>query len=83
MNNSKPSQDRNQSSSDWLPPSLEKKLRVEKVHGGENVEEVENVVLINEPDCPHTSMTLDPTETDFIAYVCDNPKCAMVKLYNK
>lgn len=59
------------------------KLRVERTHGGENVEEIEKPELINEPDCPHENMTRDLTETDFIAFVCDNPKCGIVKLFNK
>lgn len=57
-------------------------FRVDKVHGGQVVEEVEKPELMNEPDCKHASFSIDPTETDFIAYVCDNPKCAIVKLYS-
>lgn len=82
MNNNQQSQDKNTSTSDrW--DAGHKKFRVEKVHGGENVEEIDTLIRINEPDCPHTTMTLDPTETDFIAYVCDNPMCGMVKLYHQ
>ena len=79
MNNEQQSKDKNTSSSKWEVPG--KKLRVEKVHGGTNVEEIETLELINDPTCKHISMSRDYTETDFIAFVCDNPKCGMVKLY--
>lgn len=75
MNNKKQSQDNQQSTS--------KRFRVEKVHGGDNVEEIETPELMNDPSCPHTNMVRDYTETDFIAFVCDNPKCGIVKLYNQ
>lgn len=73
MNNSAPSPE-------TTPPP---KLRVERKHGGHNVEEISTVVPVNDPSCKHVSWTLDPTETDFIAYVCDNPNCGIVKLYDK
>ena len=75
-NNEQSSQDKNQSNS--AP-----KLRVERVHGGTNVEEIEIPELMNEPECPHTNMVRDYTETEFIAFMCDNPKCGILKLYNK
>lgn len=71
MNNEQPS------------PTPKRKFRVEGVHGGENVEEIEKVELMNDPECIHEQMHRDYTETDFIAFVCDNPKCGMVKLFNK
>lgn len=72
MNNEQQSKDKTQSNS---------KLRVERVHGGDNVEEIDTLELINDPTCKHISMSRDYTEKDFIAFVCDNPKCGMVKLY--
>lgn len=67
------------------PPANEppKKLRVERVHGGESVEEIETVTLMNQPECAHPEWKLDPSETDFIAYMCTNDKCAIVKLFDK
>lgn len=78
MDNSQPLKDNQTSNSE----PKNKKLRVERVHGGENVEEIETPELMNDPACPHTSMSRDPSEKDFIAFVCDNPKCGVVKLYH-
>lgn len=82
MNNNQQYQDKTTSNSDrW--DAGQKKFRVEKVHGGENVEEIDTLIRINEPDCPHTSMSRDHSETEFIAFICDNPQCGIVKLFNK
>lgn len=74
MNNKQQSQAKNQSTSN---------LRVERKHGGENVEEIDQVTLVNDPTCTHDLWELDPTETDFIAYKCKNPQCGMIALYDK
>ena len=58
------------------------KLRVEKLHGGDNIEEIITPELMNEPECQHPNMVRDYSETEFIAFVCDNPKCGIVKLFN-
>lgn len=70
MNNEKPYQENS-------PP---RKLRVERKHGGENVEEIleEDIISVNDADCKHESMSRDMTETDFVAYQCDNYDCGMV-----
>lgn len=57
--------------------------RVEKIHGGVNVEEIVTPELMNEPECEHKNMVRDASETEFIAFVCDNPRCGIVKLFNK
>ena len=81
MNNNQQSQDKNTSTSDrW---NAGQSLRVEKAHGGVNVEEIEKPELMNEPDCKHEKWEIDPTETEFIAYICANPKCGIVKLFDK
>lgn len=59
------------------------KSRVNKVHGGDVVEEIDKPTPINQPGCPHTNMSRDYTETDFIAFMCDNPKCGVVALFDK
>lgn len=58
------------------------KLRVERVHGGRVVEEIEKPTLINNPSCEH-HWVIDPTEVDFIAYVCDKPDCGVAKIFDK
>lgn len=63
-------------------PEPEHVLRVERVHGGKVVEEIEKPELMNNPDCKH-EWVLDPTETDFIAYMCSKKDCGIVKLYDK
>lgn len=59
--------------------------RVDTVHGGELVEAIaqSSVVSVNDANCKHDMMHRDLTETDFIAFVCDNPNCGIVKLYDK
>lgn len=59
--------------------------RVTKVHGGELVEAIapEELVLVNEPECKHEQLVRDPTETDFNGFVCANPKCGVVVLFDK
>lgn len=57
-------------------------FRVDKVHGGHVVEEIERPEPMNNPGCEH-NWVLDPTETDFIAYMCDKPDCGNVLIYDK
>lgn len=59
--------------------------RVNKAHGGELVEAIspDDLELMNDPECKHKTMVLDPTETLGTAYVCANPKCGIVAIYNK
>lgn len=59
--------------------------RVSKSHGGELVEaiSVDDLELMNDPDCKHETMIPDPTEDLGTAYVCANPKCGIVAIYNK
>lgn len=59
--------------------------RLNKQHGGELVEAIspEDLVLMNDPECKHETMIPDPTETLGTAYVCANPKCGIVAIYNK
>lgn len=59
--------------------------RVSREHGGELVEAIseEDLVSVNDADCKHEQLIRDPTEVDFIAFTCSNPKCGEVVLYNK
>lgn len=59
--------------------------RVNRVHGGEIVEAIapEDLESMNDADCQHKTLVPDPSETEFNAFVCGNPKCSMVFLYDK
>lgn len=59
--------------------------RVSKSHGGELVEAIsmEDLELMNDPECKHENMIRDETETMGNAFVCANPKCGIVAIYNK
>lgn len=61
------------------------KGRVESTHGGEIVEAIapEELELINDPECKHETLVRDETETEFNAFVCANPDCGIVALYDK
>lgn len=59
--------------------------KVTRSHGGEVVEAIapEEVELMNEPDCKHKTLVRDPSETEFNAFICTNPKCGVVVLFDK
>lgn len=61
------------------------KGRVDTTHGGELVEAIapEEVELMNDPECKHEQLVRDETETDFNAFVCANPKCGIVAVFDK
>ena len=61
------------------------KNRVDSVHGGELVEAVapEELELMNDPDCKHEKLVRDETETEFNAFVCANPKCGIIAIFDK
>lgn len=59
--------------------------RMGKTHGGETVHSVapEDLESFNDANCKHPNLVRDPTETEFNAFVCDNPDCNEVVVYNK
>jgi hypothetical protein len=59
--------------------------RVDKVHGGEIVEAVspDELESFNDADCKHEKLVRDESETDFKAFMCANPLCNEVMLYDK
>lgn len=63
----------------------EQKSRVDSVHGGQVVENIteDELVSVNDAECKHEKLVLDPTEKDFRAFMCANPNCGVVVLYNK
>lgn len=86
MNSSKPQRE----SSSQTPEEDAKRdernqSRVNRTHGGNLLEAVapEELEPMNDPNCPHTDIVRDETETDFIAWMCANPKCGVVVLYDK
>lgn len=54
-------------------------------HGGELVEAVapEELESVNDAECKHEKLVRDETETDFNAFVCANPNCGVVVLFDK
>lgn len=59
--------------------------RMDKVHGGQVVEAIapEDLESFNDADCKHENFTRDPDETEYNAFICDNPKCNEVLIYAK
>lgn len=59
--------------------------RVSKSHGGELVEAIstDDLEVMNDPECTHEVMLPDESEDLGSAYVCANPKCGIVAIYNK
>lgn len=59
--------------------------RMGETHGGEVVEAIapEELVTVNDAECKHDNLTRDESETDFVAFTCDNPACGVVVLYKQ
>ena len=59
--------------------------RVEKIHGGKLVESVaaEELELMNDPECKHEKLIRDPSETEFNAFICANPNCGTIVIFDK
>jgi len=59
--------------------------RMSKTHGGELVESIapEELESFNDATCKHEKLIKDPTETEFIAFVCANNNCNEVVLFDK
>lgn len=59
--------------------------RVDKTHGGELVEAIAPGELesFNDADCKHEKLIRDETEKDFNAFLCANPLCNEVFMYDK
>lgn len=60
-------------------------LRIEKVHGGQNVENIstDQLTPVNDAACQHEKLIRDPSETDFTAFTCSNDKCGEVFIFAK
>lgn len=61
------------------------KSRVDEAHGGELLEAVapEDLESFNDADCKHVLLVRDASETEFNAFMCSNPACNVVVLYDK
>lgn len=59
--------------------------RVTKLHGGEVIEAVaiEELESFNDADCKHEKLVRDETEKEFNAFVCSNPNCSEVILFDR
>lgn len=66
-------------------PEPEQPSRVDKSHGGQIVEAVapEDLESFNDAECKHEKVVRDPSEKDFVAFMCASPACNVVVLYNK
>lgn len=76
---------RSQSKQEDARREQETPTRLGKVHGGELVEAIapEELESVNDAGCKHENLTRDHSETDFVAFMCDNPKCGVVVLFDK
>jgi hypothetical protein len=59
--------------------------RVDKTHGGEAVESIapEDLESFNDANCIHKTLVRDPSETEFNAFMCANPACNIIVMYDK
>lgn len=59
--------------------------KVTAKHGGKVVESIseDELISVNDSECKHKSLTRDPTEKQWNAFICDNPNCAVVVIYDK
>ena len=59
--------------------------RMKQAHGGELVEAIapEELVSVHDSECKHEKLVRDETETDFNAFLCANPNCSEVFLYDR
>ena len=59
--------------------------RMGKIHGGKVVEAIspDDIVSVNDDIFNHELFVRDETEKDFNAFVCSNPACGEVIVYNK
>lgn len=64
-------------------PETPKKLRVESVHGGDNVEEIKAPEPISDTSGHVHEWELDSSEKDFTAFMCKHATCGAVILYDK
>lgn len=59
--------------------------RMSKTHGGQTVESIapEDLESFNDAECKHEKLIRDDTETEWNAFICANPKCNEVVLFDK
>lgn len=59
--------------------------RITKTHGGQIVQAIapEELESFNDSECKHEKLVRDESETEFNAFVCANPNCNEVVLFNK
>lgn len=76
---------RSKSRSEDKARNEERPDKVTRDHGGELVEAIapEELELMNQPECKHTTLVRDASETEFNAFICANPNCGVVVLFDK
>lgn len=65
--------------------SEQKPDKVTAKHGGKVVETIapEDILPVHDSECKHENLVRDPSETEFNAFMCANPDCAVVVLFDK
>lgn len=84
MSNSKNSEKSKEDQKNEEPQPRERS-RMDRSHGGKLLDAIspEELVSFNDASCKHETMTRDPSETEFNAFICDNPNCNVVALSTK
>lgn len=59
--------------------------KVTAKHGGKVVEAIseDELISVNDAECKHKNLVRDPSEKDFNAFMCDNPNCSVVVLFDR
>jgi hypothetical protein len=59
--------------------------KVTAKHGGKVVEAIseDELISVHDSECKHKNLVRDPSETEFNAFMCANPNCAVVVLFDK
>jgi len=59
--------------------------KVTAKHGGKVVETVskDELISVNDSDCKHKNLVRDPSETEWNAFMCDNPNCAIIVIFDR
>ena len=59
--------------------------KVTAKHGGKVVETVskEELISVNDSECKHKNLVRDHSETEWNAFMCDNPNCAIIVIFDK
>ena len=59
--------------------------KVTAKHGGKVVETIseDELISVQDSNCKHEKLVRDPSEDEFNAFMCANPNCGVVVLFDK